>query len=527
MNKVDLRPAACLLDDIELINSPRVVFPRVSGIVMDSREIQNRSLFVAVPGTRTDGHDYIDEAVQRGAAAVVGSRPAELYRTLKVPYLQVQDARTALAHLAAAWYEYPARNLMVIGVTGTDGKTTTANLIFQILRAAGIPVGMISTVNAVIGDEVLDTGFHVTTPEALDIQGYLSRMVEGGLTHAVLEATSHGLAQKRVASCEFDIGVVTNITHEHLDFHGSYHSYFDAKASLFELVADRKHKRFSSPQLAVINQDDGSYPELAAKIEQLRITKVSYGLSRKADFQALNLQQTEKGISFRIQGPAGDGDFFLPLLGAYNVYNSLAAVSACLQGAEVSWQQAAAGISSVKKIPGRMEVIDLGQKFTVIVDFAHTPNALKESLQAARKMTTGRVIAVFGSAGLRDREKRRMMAEISGELADLTVLTAEDPRTESLVDILEEMARGVSSRGGVEGSSFWRIKDRGDAIRQAISLAEPEDLVIICGKGHEQSMCFGETEYPWDDRTAARVALAEYLHISGPQMPDLPTSSQV
>lgn len=463
---------------------------------------------------------------------------------LPVPYIQLTNPRRALTYLSAAFYDWPGRKLTVIGVTGTDGKTTTTNLIYKILLAAKIKAGMVSTVNAVIGDEVLDTGFHVTTPDAHDVQRYLAKMVEAGLTHVVLETTSHGWAQYRVDACEFDVGVVTNITHEHLDQHGSYENYRAAKARLFESLERTLPKPQGNPRLAVINRDDRSFEFLN---DFIKTNKLSYGLGPGADIRATDIEYSPSGIRFTAESKGRRVAIKSNLVGAYNVSNCLAALTSTVYGIGIKPEVAAQGIASLESVPGRMERIDLGQNFTAIVDFAHTPNALKAALEAARKMLTTeitesaeknkinsvrsvvnkpRVIAVFGSAGLRDKEKRRMMAETSAELADLTVLTAEDPRTESLRGILEEMAAGARSRGGREGETFWRVADRGEAIRFALSLARPGDIVLACGKGHEQSMCFGKIEHTWDDRIAMRAALSQMLAMDGPKMPYLPTQDK-
>jgi UDP-N-acetylmuramoyl-L-alanyl-D-glutamate--2,6-diaminopimelate ligase len=503
----------------------------IAGIAIDSRAVKPGYLFVAMQGGSADGHDYIQKAIDNGAAAVVG----EVGRIEDPTYIGLENPRQALTWLAAAFYDWPARKLTVIGVTGTDGKTTTCNLLYKILVAAGLKAGMISTVNAVIGDEVLDTGFHVTTPDAHDVQNYLARMAAAGLTHVVLETTSHGWAQYRVDACEFDIGVVTNITHEHMDEHGNYENYRAAKARLFSSLERTVDKPQGNPRLAVINRDDlKSFDFLN---DFINVNKLNYGLGKNANIRAEDIQYTPAGIRFI----ATNGDFRVvissKLVGAYNVSNCLAAFTAAVFGLGIKPEIAAQGIAALDGIPGRMELIDLGQNFTAVVDFAHTPNALKVTLEAAREMLSsipqeermgvrGRVIAVFGSAGLRDKEKRRMMAETSAELADFSVLTAEDPRTESLNGILDEMAAGARSRGGREGETFWRVPDRGEAIKLAIRLARQGDIVLSCGKGHEQSMCFGRTEYPWDDRTAMRAALAEFLGVDRPQMPYLPSQDK-
>jgi UDP-N-acetylmuramoyl-L-alanyl-D-glutamate--2,6-diaminopimelate ligase len=488
----------------------------VQNVVSDSRQVQPGSLFVALKGTSSDGHRFIPDAIQRGAVAVVGTKPL---RKLGVPYVQVQDSREALAYLAAAYHHYPARKLTVIGITGTEGKTTTATLIFQIMKEAGMQTGMISTVDAVVGEQVLDTGFHVTTPDATDVQRYLAMMVAKGTTHVILEATSHGLAQKRVEACEFDIAVVTNITHEHLDYHGSMEAYRASKARLFTSL----EKTFFKPQgilrLAILNHDDSSYEYLSSLTS---VTKISYGKHPNADIRPKQIRNDQGGLYFEIEGPTFHFPVESSLIGEYNISNILAAVSVTAVGLQLEPQVVQRGIKALAAIPGRMERIAMGQDFTVIVDFAHTPNSLRCALETARQLTRGRVITLFGSAGLRDHLKRQMMAGISAQLADLTILTAEDPRTETLGDILSEMVAGAQAQGGIENQTYWRIPDRREAIRFAVTQAKPGDVVIVCGKGHEQSMCFGNIEYPWDDRVAIRAALSELLSISGPAMPFLP-----
>ena len=495
---------------------------QISGIAIDSRAVKPGTLFVAMQGGTVDGHDFIQKALDNGAAAVVGDRDLD---GLSVPYIRLENPRRSLTWLAAAFYNWPARKLTVIGVTGTDGKTTTSNLIYKILIAAGIKAGMISTVNAVIGDETLDTGFHVTTPDAHDVQNYLAKMVDAGLTHVVLETTSHGWAQFRVDACEFDIGVVTNITHEHMDQHGSYENYRAAKARLFTSLEMTGEKPQGNPRLGVINRDDDK--SFSFLNDHIKVNRINYGLGEEADVRAEDIEYSPTGIKFT----AISKDFRVgassKLVGTYNVSNCLAALTATVYGLGINPQVAAQGIAALDGIPGRMERISMGQNFTAIVDFAHTPNALKVALEAGRKMTRGRVISVFGSAGLRDKEKRRMMAETSAELADITVLTAEDPRTESLEGILEEMAEGARLKGGREGETFWRVPDRGEAIKFALCLAKEGDVVLSCGKGHEQSMCFGRTEYLWDDRIAMRAALAEFLGMDGPKMPYLPSQDKM
>jgi UDP-N-acetylmuramoyl-L-alanyl-D-glutamate--2,6-diaminopimelate ligase len=514
------KPCSILLEGFPVLESGQEA--EISGIAVDSRRVKPGDVFVAT-SDRIDGHQFIPHAVENGAAAVIGTKGSAEIGKLSIPYYRVADARGALAHISEEFYDHPADELVMIGVTGSDGKTTTVNMLYQILKAAGIKAGMVSTVNAVIGDQELDTGLHVTTPEVFEVQEYLRKMLDAGLTHVVLETTSHGLAARRVLGRNFDIGVVTNITHEHLDFHGNYDEYLKAKALLFEGLFAPKHKNIPVSPLAVLNRDDRSYQQLT---DLTKAPQICYGLTSEADVWASDIVNTIERLKFTLNGPGFELPIETEMIGNYNVANILAAVSTAVSGLKIDPATAQTGIRALTGVPGRMERISMGQDFLAIVDFAHTPFALEAVLKTARELTGKRVIAVFGSAGLRDKQKRRMMAEVSTELADLTILTAEDPRTESLDGILEEMAAGAVSKGGVEGKTFFRIPDRVAAIRFAIQQAQPGDLVYALGKGHEQSMCFGEVEYDWDDRTAVRALLAEHLGIQGPPLPVLPTSKE-
>ncbi|MBL8163194.1 MAG: UDP-N-acetylmuramoyl-L-alanyl-D-glutamate--2,6-diaminopimelate ligase, partial [Anaerolineae bacterium] len=450
---------------------------RVSGdalisapVVESDAEVQPGCVFVARPGRSVDGHDFIPRVIERGAAVVVGERPLS---DLAVPYVQVKNAQEATGFLAAAYHDFPSRKMIVIGVTGTDGKTTTSTLIHSILQVAtGGQTGLISTVNAVLGDTVADTGLHVTTPGAPDVQRYLAQMAANGLTHCVLEMTSHGLAQGRLNGVDIDVAVLTNLTHEHLDYHGSFEAYRAAKARMFEMLGQSAYKS-GQPKVSVVNRDDANAGHFAAVPAD---TLLLYGLGAPgrdlpADLAARiqaktviapvgsDVQYLPAETRFNVSGLPGmaSASMSTALIGAFNVYNVLAASSATA-ALGVSIEAIRAGLSHVQGVTGRMERINEGQNFTAIVDFAHTPNALENALKAARTMLPPgkRLIAVFGSAGLRDREKRRMMAEVSARLADFSVFTAEDPRTESLDMILEAMAQGAISQGGVEGQTFIR-----------------------------------------------------------------------
>jgi UDP-N-acetylmuramoyl-L-alanyl-D-glutamate--2,6-diaminopimelate ligase len=489
----------------------------ITGITCDSRQVEPGNLFVAYSGVSVDGHEFVSQALERDASAIVAERRLD---GLGVPIVVVPSGREALAYLSAAWHGYPTRRLTMVGVTGTDGKTTTCNLLHSILRAAGLHAGLVTTVNAVIGEQVMDTGLHTTTPDAPDMQRYLGEMVSAGMEFAVLEATSHGLEQHRVTACDFDVAAVTNVTHEHLDIHGSLKAYRQAKAMLFRHLL-KGHRKAGRPKVSVLNADDDSYRYLGNIPVDGQLTYGLEGVSTlvEPDVLACSVQRSSNGTRFvvRLQplGVSSLAEFELrtALVGNHNISNILAATSVAL-ALGVGQESIQQGVWAVKDIVGRMERIDEGQNFMAIVDFAHTPNALEQTLTTAQRLAHGsdvgpgsRVIAVFGSAGLRDVDKRAWMGEIGGRLADVTVLTAEDPRTESVEAILTEMARGAEKAGAVEGQTYFRIADRAEAIQFAVDLAQPGDLVITCGKGHERSMCYGTIEKPWSEHEALRAAL--------------------
>ncbi|MCE5259413.1 MAG: UDP-N-acetylmuramoyl-L-alanyl-D-glutamate--2,6-diaminopimelate ligase [Chloroflexi bacterium] len=472
----------------------------IQHITSDSREVMPGDLFVAIPGVAVDGHRFIADALRAGASACVVERLVpELGGT---PTLVVSNAREAYGCLQAAYYGNPSREVTLIGVTGTDGKTTTTRLLSAILRAAGKAVGSINTVSAEIGGIESPLSFHTTTPDAAEVQAYLRQIRDAGADYVVLETTSHGLAQYRVAGCDYDVAVVTNITHEHLDFHGSFEAYRDAKAMLFHALK-RSVRKPGVPKIAVLNADDASYAYLAAIPAD---SQVVYGVKEPATVTARDIIVSVQGLQFMLVWPGGEQMVRSPLLGRYNIHNLLAAAAAAL-ALGVSGEAIARGIASVCGVVGRMERIDQGQPFTAIIDFAHTPNALEHALRTVREFSSGQVIVVFGCAGLRDRAKRAWMGEIAGRLADKVVITAEDPRTEALDDIIAEIAAGCAKVGRVEDRDYFRVPDRTQAIARALEIARPGDLVISTGKGHERSMCFGVTEYPWSEHDAVRAGL--------------------
>lgn len=480
----------------------------VPAIVTDSRQMVAGALFIAYRGRGVDSHRFLADVAQKGAVAAI----VEIFQPdVPLPQIVVLDGRQAWGWLAAAWQNFPSRQLRVVGVTGTDGKTTTMNLIASVVEALELPYGMVTTIGARIGNREVDTGEHVTTPDAPIVQKFLREMVTEGVQVALLETTSHALAQHRVAGVAYDIAVVTNITHEHLDEHGSLAHYRAAKASLFAGLQAAPRKA-GQPKVAVINGDDSSYDYLALLAADMHYV---YGInSPHATIRARDISFQRDGTTFTADTPIGPLAIRSSLLGRFNVYNMLAAIGAGLAlGGELPevGNHIVAGIAALKVVKGRMEAIDEGQDFLAIVDFAHTPVSLENALTTAREMTDGRLIAVFGSAGLRDRAKRGMMGQISARLADLTVITAEDPRTEQVEEICAEIAQGAEAGGAVRDKSYVIIYDRAEAIAWAVQQAHSGDVVIACGKGHEPSMCYGTTEYPWSEHAAMRVALKNIL----------------
>jgi UDP-N-acetylmuramoyl-L-alanyl-D-glutamate--2,6-diaminopimelate ligase len=510
----------------------------IASVTFDSRTVTAGGLFAALTGHRVDGHRFIPNALERGAAAVVGERTlAELAAqdiTLPphLPYVQVADSRLALAHCCAALHDYPSRALTVVGITGTDGKTTTTSLLEAILSAASRDdtqangrVGAITTVGARIRGVERDTGLHVTTPDAPAVQRFLAEMREAGCRYAVVESTSHGLAQHRVAGVDFDIAAVTNITHEHLDEHGTRQAYVAAKAKLFRSLYLSPVKA-GIPRGAVINADDvGSFAALCAVLAEeaqqqgVEIAVRSYGIAGQTvdpthtpDVLAHQVCYQPNRTHFEVQWWGGHFAVESQLIGDFNVSNVLCAMtSALLLKTPISAIQA--GVAAFRGVIGRMERIDRGQPFLAVVDFAHTPVSLQRALTTLRTLVgvrpdgaPGQLIAVFGSAGLRDREKRYLMGRISGRLADFSVITAEDPRTEALSDINAAIAAGALD-GTQDAHKFTIVPDRAEAIQFAVQMAQPGDVVAAFGKGHERSMCYGEIEYPWNDQAAMARAL--------------------
>ncbi|MCC7021704.1 MAG: UDP-N-acetylmuramoyl-L-alanyl-D-glutamate--2,6-diaminopimelate ligase [Thermomicrobiales bacterium] len=495
VSPVRLAALAKAVPGASLLGSPATL---VSGITYDSRQVGPGDLFAALRGADFDGHDFVEGAVRRGAAALLVEEPTPL----PVAQIVVPDSRAALAPLSAVFFGHPSRKLGVIGITGTDGKTTTSYLVDHILRSAGEKTGMIGTVTIRIGEREDRHASRQTTPESSDVQRYLRQMADDGVSWAILEATSHGLAMHRLDAVRFRIGAVTNITHEHLDFHGTVEGYRRAKAILCERVG-------AESGVVVVNADDPGAVAIEPFAAGAEIMRYSTQDAR-ADLQAVGVQASASGTRFRIaSGEHGAAAVELPLIGAFNVSNALCAAGVAL-AAGIDLPTIAEALSMAPPIPGRMARVDAGQPFAVVVDYAHTPDSLRKVLTLLRGLhPTGRLIAVFGSAGERDREKRSLQGAVSARLADITVVTSEDPRNEDADAIIAQIAAGAEEAGATRGEDLFQVPERREALRLAFDLARPGDCVLLAGKGHEGSIIWGREKRPWDEAGVARELLAE------------------
>jgi len=474
----------------------------VSALSYDSRSVAPGSLFVAIRGLVTDGHRFLDDAVRAGAAAVMVQE--ELPVPDHVVRVIVPDTREALALASSAFYGHPSKKLRLIGVTGTNGKTTTTYLIRAILRARGFKVGLIGTVKSMLEDEEIPAVR--TTPESLDLQALFARMLAAGCDYVVMEVSSHALDLKRVAACEFDAGVFTNLTQDHLDYHGTLENYLAAKGRLFRMLggtyAGRPKK---GPKVAILNQDDPASAQLRALT---KVPVLTYGIDQPADLTASDLDVALDGVRYEVHSPRGRARVNLSMSGRFNAYNSLAAIAVGLAEG-VPLDLCIRALEGVQGVPGRVEGVSLGQPFSVLVDYAHTPDGVENVLRAAREMTRKRVIVVFGAGGDRDRTKRPIMGRIAAELADYAVVTSDNPRSEDPESITREIEAGITTLPS--HAPYEVVVDRAEAIHRAISLAEPGDVVVLAGKGHETYQIFRDRTIHFDDREVAAEAVRRRL----------------
>src|SRR5436190_19625108 len=478
--------------------SPRQIIGAVDRVVesiaYDSRRVQRNGLFVALRGEKADGHQFIEQAVEKGATVIVTEHEVQSPRAT---CLVVENTRAALADLAGTFYQHPDRRLKLAAVTGTNGKTTTTFLIKHICEKAGLRCGLLGTVRYELADRVLPAVR--TTPESLDVYDLLGQMVNAGCKAAVMEVSSHALAQERVRGIEWDVAVFTNLTQDHLDFHGTLENYFEAKAQLFTGLPEQKSK---TKPTAVINLDDPSGAKLVDRLGK-KVPIITYGVGARADFRASNYHAEFAGTSYQLDARGKSYLVRVPLIGRFNVANSMAALAAA-SSMGISLRDAILSLGRSPQVPGRLEAVPAKRQFQVFVDYAHTPDALLNVLKTARELSPRKLIVVFGCGGDRDKQKRPLMARVADENADFSIITSDNPRKENPDAIIAEAEKGFRS------DRYEKITDRAAAIARAIELAQPRDIILIAGKGHEPYQEFADHTVPFDDIQVARRALENH-----------------
>lgn len=476
----------------------------IEGVQYDSRLIRPGHLFVAVKGHDLDGHTYIQDAIKNGAVAVVTEKPSEIGKD--IAEIRVQDSRKSLSKLAARFYGDPCKDLRIIGITGTNGKTTTSYIIESILEAANKKPGVIGTVNYRFAGKEYPTA--VTTPESLDLMRIIREMANDGVSHVVLEVSSHALQQGRTGDCHFNTAIFTNLSRDHLDYHNTMEEYFQAKSILFrELHLGRKEQI----PVAVINADDPKGEELKALTKTETLT---YGLLEDAQVKAKNISTDKEGIRATLAAPSGEIEIGSGLIGEVNIYNILAAASAALSMG-IGLEEISGGIRKLKAVPGRLEKVPNNKGLAILVDYAHTPDALLKAQKTVRPLTEGRLITVFGCGGNRDRGKRYEMGLSAGQNSDIVIITSDNPRNENPEAIIEQIENGIYSSGlpkaseselAETGKGYIIEADRRKAIRQAVAMAGSRDTILIAGKGHEDYQIIGNEKKHFDDREEAAIA---------------------
>ncbi len=483
----------------------------ISGVAYDSRTVGPGDVFVAVVGTQLDGHAFVGKALEKGAAglivqdlSMVPHGVASLDCTeCQVGLAVVPDSRLALSKAAKVFYGDPSKDLLVVGITGTKGKTTTCHLVKSVLDAAGERTGLIGTVHNIVGSQVRPVVR--TTPESAELQSLQRDMVDAGCTVVAMEVSSHALALGRVADIRFNVALMTNIGRDHLDFHGTMDSYVDTKSSLFEMLKDGQ-----DPRVAVLNAHEPYLERFLAKVRKNGAATVLYGFSEGVDVRALDPEYDERGTSFILCVAGRRRKIRIALPGKFNVMNALAA-AAVGYGLGMDFEAVVRGLEGAKGVRGRLEVVPDTSDFSVWVDYAHTPESLKDILATARDMAKGRVIAVFGCGGDRDRGKRPIMGKVAGEICDFVIITDDNPRTEDEDRILDDVEAGLKD----SHAPYVRIRDRREAIREAVRVAKAGDIVVIAGKGHETYQIFKEETVHFDDVEEARRAVAGFLGRGG------------
>jgi len=476
----------------------------VESIAYDSRRVHTNGLFVALRGEKSDGHDFIGQAIEKGATVIVAERAD---RTSRATCVVVENTRAAMADLSAKFFNFPARKLKLVGVTGTNGKTTTTFLIKHVCEKAGLRCGLLGTVRYEIGERVLPAAR--TTPESLDLQELLAQIRDAGCRAAAMEVSSHALAQERTRGLDWEVAVFTNLTQDHLDYHGTMENYFAAKAKLFEQLGQQEKKK---KPIAVINVDDRYGQKLIEKIDRFatgrirgggKVSVVTFGTGLKADFRVSNYRMEFGGTSYQLDARGKSYLVRVPLIGRFNVVNSVAALAAA-NALGVGLREAVLSLGKSPQVPGRLEMVPAKRQFQVFVDYAHTPDALLNVIKTLRDLGPRRLIVVFGCGGNRDREKRPLMGQVVDQNADYAIITSDNPRKEDPDKIIADVEKGF------RGNHFEKITDRSVAIARAIEIAQPRDIVLIAGKGHENYQEFADHTVPFDDMQVARRALEDH-----------------
>ena len=474
------------LHDFRLKNEQN---PEITSIEMDSRKVKKGSLFICIKGYTVDGHDYISQAIENGASAIIAEKELEA----KVPVIKVRDTMRAMAILANTFYANPTAKIQLIGITGTNGKTSVSHLIEDIVRKAGKNTGLIGTIGMKINDENFET--KNTTPDSLTLQKMFKQMVDADVETAVMEVSSHALHIGRIHGCQYDVTVFTNLTQDHLDYHKTMDNYRAAKSLLFSQLGNVYDP--TNPKYAILNADDAATAEYIVATQAIVIT---YGIDTEADLMAQNIITSSSGTEFTLLFNEQKYPVKMGLVGKFNVYNILATIGACLASG-LTLEFIINAVADSKGVPGRFELVDAGQNFSVIVDYAHTPDSLENVLKTIKDFTAGKIYCIAGCGGDRDKMKRPLMAKVASDLSDYPIFTSDNPRTENPIDILKDM------EAGVQDNHYTTIIDRRDAIEYAINKAGEKDVVLIAGKGHENYQIIGEKILDFDDKEMAKIAL--------------------
>lgn len=480
-----------ILADIDIVSFKGDMDLEIKGLAYDSRKVRAGDLFICVSGYVQDGHNYINDALSKGAAAFIVERDVEAAGAAVV---KVKSSRAAMPLLASGFYGNPTEELQLVGITGTSGKTTTTYLLKSILEAAGKKTGLLGTISTQIGDKVYVSS--KTTPESIDLQCLFREMADMHMDYAVMEVSSHSLELGRVDGCRFSTGVFTNLSQDHLDFHKNMDSYREAKKKLF----------YKTRNANIINIDDKHGSLIAAEIKSLKTPLITFGIDNEADIMAKNIDINSKGVSFILRTPQYEAELKIKIPGKFSVYNALAAASVAY-AAGIDKDAIRDGLFKVDCVPGRSEIIQTDTPYTVMIDYAHKPDGLEKMLTTIRQYAKGRIITLFGCGGDRDKEKRPMMGKIAGELSDYVIITSDNPRSEEPMEIIEQAEAGIKATS----CDYICIENRRDAIKYALKIAKPDDIVLLAGKGHEPYQVLKDRTIPFDERDIVAELLREEI----------------